>query len=147
LDSHRIPRAVIFARRGAIPGRDSKRDSGRDPDVDGRRGSGTAIYYLLSAGEVSRWHRVDAVEIWHHYAGDPLELRIAERAGDKITTHILGCDLANGERPQIIVPKDAWQTARIPALRVRAGWSLAGCTVSPAFEFSGFELAPPDWEP
>jgi predicted cupin superfamily sugar epimerase len=123
------------------------RETWRDPNANGQRGSGTAIYYLLSAGEISRWHRVDAVEIWHHYAGDPLELRIAERAGDKITTHILGRDLANGERPQMIVPKDAWQTARIPALCVRAGWSLAGCTVSPAFEFSGFELAPPDWEP
>lgn len=121
------------------------RETWRDPAPAGGRGSGSVIYYLLAATEVSHWHRVDAVEIWHHYAGDPLELRIADNG--HVTTHVLGCDVENGERPQVIVPKQAWQTARIPAFRAHTGWSLIGCTVSPAFEFSGFELAPKDWEP
>lgn len=122
------------------------RETWRDAAPDGERGSGTAIYYLLKAGEGSRWHRVDAVEIWHHYAGDPLELRIAE-AGAKPEACMLGRDIENGERPQIIVPKGAWQSARIPPQRARAGWVLVGCTVSPAFQFDGFELARDGWEP
>lgn len=124
--------------------RETWRASRRDLTSDGARGSGTAIYFLLKAGEVSRWHRVDAVEIWHHYAGDSLELRIAEH-DQAASAQILGRNIERGERPQIIVPKDAWQRARIGT--PRAGWVLVGCTVSPAFEFSGFELAPPGWEP
>ena len=88
---------------------------------------------------------MDAVEIWHFYAGDPLELRIAERQGAPVARHILGRDIGNGEQPQIIIPKDAWQSARIATATI--GWVLVGCTVSPAFQFEGFELSPPDWEP
>ena len=98
------------------------------------RGSGTAIYYLLKRGEQSRWHRIDAVEIWHYYAGAPLLLRI--RADRRVKTIRLGPHIADGERPQAIVPKNAWQSACSTG-----AWSLVGCTVSPAFEFSGFELA------
>jgi hypothetical protein len=104
------------------------------------RGSGTAIYYFLNRGEESRWHRIDAVEIWHHYAGAPLALKIA--AGGKSKTVRLGPDIAKGERPQAIVPKDAWQSAK--SLGV---WSLVGCTVSPAFDFAGFEMAPEGFRP
>ncbi len=103
---------------------------------DGGRGAGTAIYFLLRAGEVSHWHRVDAAEIWHHYAGDPLELAIGE---DRV---ILGTDLAAGQRPQRVVPAGVWQSAR-----TLGAWTLVGCTVSPAFTFDGFELAPPGWSP
>jgi predicted cupin superfamily sugar epimerase len=108
---------------------------------DGGRGAGTAIYYLLAAGQRSRWHRVDATEIWHHYAGDPLTLRIHADDGPTVTV-TLGADLASGQRPQAIVPEGAWQSAE-PA----GTWVLVGCTVSPAFTFEGFELAPPDWSP
>lgn len=113
----------------------------RDQPTEGGRGVGTAIYYLLAAGEVSHWHRVDAAEIWHHYAGAPLELGLSD---DGITSRrlVLGTDLAAGQRPQIVIPKDAWQSARS-----LGDWTLIGCTVSPAFEFSGFELAPPGWAP
>ena len=106
-----------------------------DPGPGGGRGAGTAIYYLLAAGERSRRHRVDATEIWHFYAGDPLELVVgAER-------HVLGADLAAGQRPQVVVPPHAWQSA------VSLGaWTLVGCTVSPAFQMEGFELAPPERE-
>jgi predicted cupin superfamily sugar epimerase len=107
----------------------------------GERGAGTAIYYLLRAGEVSTWHRVDAAEIWHFYTGAPLELGTS-RNGLELTTMILGTDIKAGQRPQAIVPPHAWQTAK-----TLGAWTLVGCTVSPAFEFSGFEMAPAGWEP
>lgn len=106
----------------------------RDAAVRGGRAVSTAIYYLLKAGEESAWHRVDAVEVWHYYAGDPLQLRIAD--GENIGAPILGPDVAAGERPQVVVPAHAWQAAR-----PRGAWTLVGCTVAPGFEFSGFELA------
>ena len=109
---------------------------------DGGRGSSTAIYFLLEAGQVSAWHRVrDAAEVWHHYAGAALALTIADAVG-RTTTHRLGSDLAAGERPQAVVPADCWQSA------VSTGaWTLVGCTVAPGFDFAAFELAPPGWEP
>lgn len=110
-------------------------------DEEGDRGSCTAIYYLLKAGEKSHWHRVDAVEIWHWYAGDPLELSISIDEKN-VETHVLSNDILKGERPQAVVPKDGWQSARS-----LGEWSLVGCTVSPAFEFAGFEMAPPHWQP
>ena len=113
----------------------------RDGGADGARGSGTAIYFLLQVGEVSAWHRVDATEIWHWYAGAPLVLTVSPNGHDAWSAH-LGPDLAVGHRPQIVVPKDAWQTAES-----LGAWTLVGCTVSPAFDFAGFELAPPDWRP
>jgi predicted cupin superfamily sugar epimerase len=117
------------------------RETFRDRWVIQGRSAGTAIFFLLKEGEVSAWHRVDAVEIWHWYAGAPLELRIASE-GSKAHQILLGSDLENGHCPQAIVPKDYWQTARS-----LGSWTLAGCTVAPGFEFSGFELAPREWEP
>lgn len=108
---------------------------------DGARDHSTAIYHLLKAGERSHWHRVDAAEVWHHYAGGPLLLSIAEE-GKPTTEIILGDDVAKGERPQAVVPKGAWQSAR-----PLGEFTLTGCTVAPGFEFAGFEMAPPDWEP
>ena len=112
-----------------------------DSSLPDARATGTAIYFLLRAGEQSHWHRVDATEIWHHYAGDPLQLRIS-RDGRTVTTLDLGTDLASGQRPQAVVPPGAWQAARSVG-----AWTLAGCTVSPGFEFAGFEPAPSGWEP
>ena len=113
------------------------RETWRHHGPEGARGAGTAIYFLLRAGDAHRWHRVDAAEIWHHYAGAPLELRI----GADVTA-LLGDDLAAGQRPQAIVPANAWQRAR-----TLGAWTLVGCTVSPAFQFSSFELAPDGWQP
>jgi len=117
------------------------RETWRDRPEGGGRGAGTAIYYLLRAGEVSRWHRVDAAEIWHYYAGDPLQLSIAT-GRDRAERLRLGPNVAADERPQIIVPAHAWQSAES-----LGAWTLVGCTVSPAFEFDGFELAAEGWEP
>lgn len=107
----------------------------------GARGHSTAIYYLLQAGERSHWHRVrDAAEIWHFYAGDPLLLRISDGASVQSVT--LGIELGKGERPQAVVPADAWQAAE-----PLGSFTLVGCTVAPGFEFSSLEMAPPGWEP
>ncbi|MFN4282907.1 MAG: cupin domain-containing protein [Alphaproteobacteria bacterium] len=117
------------------------RETWRDASADGGRGHGTAIYYLLKAGEESRWHRVDAAEIWHHYAGAPLALSIAAPEA-KAETHRLGPTVLAGERPQILVPPHHWQSAKS-----LGDWTLVGCTVSPAFDFAGFEMAAKGWEP
>ncbi len=117
------------------------RETWRDRPADGSRGAGTAIYYLLAAGEISAWHRVDAAEIWHWYAGAPLALTWSPDGHDATAVH-LGGDLAAGQVPQAIVPPGAWQTAES-----LGRWTLVGCTVSPAFDFAGFEMAPPDWRP
>lgn len=120
--------------------RETWRDSGRDSDGS-TRGAGTAIYFLLQAGERSHWHRVDAAEIWHFHAGAPLILRQSPD-GTQQTQALLGPDLASGQRPQLIVPPSHWQAAESTG-----EWTLVGCTVSPAFQFERFELAPPGWEP
>jgi uncharacterized protein len=101
----------------------------------------TAIHYLLRAGERSHWHRLDATEIWHFYAGEALELAVSPD-GVAVERHVLGPEVSAGQRPQVVVPRLVWQSAR-----PLGGWALVGCTVAPAFEFSGFELARRDWEP
>ena len=106
-----------------------------------RAPASTAIYFQLKAGERSHWHRVDADEIWHHYAGAPLELSLSDDG--KGVRHLrLGTDVDLGELPQAVVPRDVWQAARS-----LGSWTLVGCTVAPAFRFEGFELAPPGWQP
>ncbi|MFN3779808.1 MAG: cupin domain-containing protein [Brevundimonas aurantiaca] len=113
------------------------RETFRDPRTVEGRSVGTAIYFLLAAGERSHWHRVDAAEIWHFHAGSPLALEIE---GQGVLT--LGVDLAAGQRPQAVVPTGAWQAARS-----LGDLTLVGCTVAPGFEFAGFELAPDDGSP
>ena len=118
------------------------RETFRDTRADAQgRAFSTAIYFLLVRGERSLWHRIDATEIWHYYAGSPLTLRIAHEGCTPHTVR-LGPDVASGERPQAIVPAFAWQTAE-----TTGDWTLVGCTVAPGFEFASFELAAPDWEP
>lgn len=135
--------ADIIARLGLKPHPEGGhfRETFRDSAVDaGGRSRSTAIYFLLARGERSHWHRVDAVEIWHCYAGDPLMLQIADERGQRSVK--LGPDLATGEAPQAIVPAHAWQAAESTG-----DWTLVGCTVAPGFEFATFELAKPDWFP
>ena len=106
-----------------------------------KRAISTAIYYLLEKGDRSHWHRVDAVEIWHHYAGAPLTLSIAAEDAPA-EEWILGPDLLKEERPQVVIPRGYWQAAHS-----NGDWTLVGCTVAPGFEFDGFEIAPKDWTP
>ena len=107
--------------------------------IDGRAAS-TAIYYLLLKGQRSHWHRVDAAEVWHWYSGAPLALSV--KLADEVHTCQLGPHLAAGEQPQHVVRAGAWQSAES-----LGEWTLAGCTVAPGFDFSGFEMAPKDWRP
>jgi uncharacterized protein len=108
-------------------------------DADGRAFS-TAIYFLLARGERSHWHRIDAIEVWHYYAGSALSLQIADDGGRRVVR--LGPDLAAAEQPQAIVPPYAWQAAESTG-----DWTLVGCTVAPGFDFAKFEMAPTGWEP
>jgi predicted cupin superfamily sugar epimerase len=117
------------------------RETFRDANGHGGRAHATAIYFLLAAGERSHWHSVDAVEMWHWYAGAPRELSVWTQSGG-LRVHRLGPDVLAGERPQAAVPAHAWQSA----LSLGA-WSLLGCTVAPGFDFAGFTLAPRDWTP
>jgi uncharacterized protein len=118
------------------------RETFRDARVVDGRAVSTAIYFLLARGERSHWHRVDAVEVWHYYAGSALALEIALRDEGPIEPVMLGPNLAAGERPQVVVPTRAWQAAAS-----LGDWTLVGCTVAPGFEFAGFELAPKGWSP
>lgn len=120
--------------------RETFRDAQTGTQTMNGRAACTAIYFLLARGERSHWHRVDACEIWHYYAGDPMALHISDESGTD--TIMLGPDLARGQRPQGVVPPQAWQAAE-----ARGDWTLVGCTVAPGFEFSKFELAPPGWSP
>jgi predicted cupin superfamily sugar epimerase len=110
------------------------RETFRDDRLINGRAASTAIYYLLAEGQRSHWHRIDASEIWHWYCGAPLALSL--RVGERVETQRLGCNIFQGERPQLIVPAGVWQSAE-----PLGAWTLIGCTVAPGFEFSGFELA------
>jgi hypothetical protein len=126
----------LIARLGLVPHPEGGffRETFRD-GTEGRAFS-TAIYFLLRKGEVSRWHRADAAEVWHFYRGAPLKLKIGK------AVHILGNDLVKGEQPQWVVPAGEWQAAQS-----LGDYTLVGCTVAPGFEFSGFEMAPEGFEP
>src|SRR4051794_36885173 len=113
----------------------------RHPPPPGPRAAVTAIYFLLERGQRSRWHRVDATELWLWHAGAPLTLEIAAEGGAGEAV-VLGPNLAAGERPQAVVPKHAWQAAES-----RGEWTLISCVVAPGFEFAGFEMAAEGWEP
>jgi predicted cupin superfamily sugar epimerase len=133
----------IIARLGLKPHPEGGhyRETFRDPhNVGGDRAASTAIYFLLARDERSHWHRVDAAEVWHYYAGNSLTLRIADNNGER--TIRLGPDLTAGEQPQAVVPAHAWQAAESTG-----DWTLVGCTVAPGFDFAKFELAPPGWSP
>ena len=113
------------------------RETFRGMHVVAGRATSTAIYFLLARGERSHWHRIDAAEHWHYYAGAPLELQTTADETGPVASIILGADLAAGERPQAVVPAHVWQSAQCTG-----DWTLAGCTVAPGFEFKSFELAP-----
>ena len=122
----------------------------RDTPPGGGRGAVTSIYYLLAAGERSHWHRVDAVEIWNfHAAGGAGTAGLAlglSPDGKSVESHLLGENLTAGQSPQAVVPAGWWQAAAL-ADASSDGWVLVGCTVAPAFDFAGFDMAPPGWAP
>lgn len=117
----------------------------RDPETfSNGRATSTNIYYLLEGSSgVSHWHRVlDAIEVWHYYAGAPLKLSLSWDDGHPVRDLILGPDIWKGERPQIVIERKEWQHAQS-----LGDWTLVGCSVAPGFDFSSFEMATPGWEP
>ena len=119
------------------------RETFRDQTTDANgRSRSTSIYFLLARGERSHWHRVDAVEIWHWHAGAPLRLSVADTDAGPVRHLVLGPDLFADQEPQQLVARRSWQAAMS-----LGDWTLVGCTVAPGFEFAGFELAPPGWQP
>ncbi len=133
-----LPADAVRAALGLLPHPEGGhyRELWRDAPAHGGRGAATSILFLLAAGERSHWHKVDAAEIWLWQAGAPLALGLAG------AEQRLGPDLAAGEMLQAVVPAGAWQAAAS-----LGNWSLVSCIVAPAFEFAGFELAPPGWAP
>ena len=102
----------------------------------------TLIYYMLTDRQSGSWHRLtDASETWHWYGGAPLTLAVS-RDGRQISERILGVDFVAGQRPQIVIPANAWQRATC-----LGDWTLVGCSVAPGFQFSKWEQAPAGWEP
>jgi predicted cupin superfamily sugar epimerase len=134
---------ILIAALGLVPHPEGGhfREIHRDAPAGGGRGASTSIYYLLRAGEISRWHRIDATEVWSFHAGAPLRLSMsADGVGTEDVE--IGGEPMPGCRYQAVVPPGVWQSA------VSLGaWSLVGCTVAPAFDFDGFELAPDGWAP
>jgi len=132
----------VIERLGLLPHPEGGwyRETWRGADAGGRP-VGTSIFYLIEGGTSSRWHRIDADEVWSWHAGSPLELSISGD-GRAVRPLVLGMGLDHGERPQIVVPAGAWQSGR-----ALGDWTLAGCAVAPGFSFDGFELAPKGWSP
>lgn len=118
------------------------RETWRGPPGEGGRASGTAIHFLLEAGQRSHWHKVDAEEFWLWHAGSPLALAIAASDTDTPAHHRLGPDILAGEAPQLRIPAHHWQAAHADK-----GWALVSCLVVPGFDFAGFALAPAGWSP
>ena len=106
-----------------------------EPRYAGPRRIATAIYYLLESDSFSEMHRLRSDEIFHFYAGDPVEMLQLLPDGEGSVVRI-GVDLEHGERPQVVVPRGIWQGSWLaPGGR----WALLGCTVSPGFEFEDYE--------
>jgi len=126
------------------------RETWRAPAAQGERAGGTAIHFLLEAGQRSHWHRVDAAELWLWHAGDPLLLSTAAsdvrgNAGP-VRQVRLGPDVLAGEQVQHVIAPGDWQAAAsLP--EGPAGYTLVSCIVVPGFEYAGFRLAPEGWEP
>jgi predicted cupin superfamily sugar epimerase len=136
--------AAIIAALGLLPHPEGGwyRETWRAGAVDGGRSAVTAIHFLLESGQESRWHRVDADEIWCWHAGSPLALGVAPAGGGAVIWQALGGNVLAGDMVQAVVPAGDWQAAR-----AEVGWSLVSCVVAPGFDFSGFELAPAGWAP
>jgi len=112
--------------------------SGVERERGARRSAGTFIYFLLADRDFSAFHRVrGSDEIWHLYAGGPLELHTIDPTG-RYARHELATDVAHSE-PAAVVPAGHWQAARLGR---GSGWAFSGCTVAPGFDFADFEMPP-----
>jgi predicted cupin superfamily sugar epimerase len=106
----------------------------------GNRAASTSIYFLLTKGEFSAFHRIASDELWHFYYGDPLVVYEIGHSG-RLTEHVLGPDPEAGQTFQTTVTAGSW-FASAPA--PGSEYALVGCTVAPGFDFADFELADRD---
>jgi predicted cupin superfamily sugar epimerase len=138
------PAAAIIARLGLQPHPEGGwfRETWRAEAASGARSAGTAILFLLEAGQRSHWHRVDATEIWLWHDGAPLTLSTAPGDAGPVASVTLGPDVRADQTPQHVIPAGAWQAAS-----AEQGWALVSCVVVPGFDFAGFTLAAPGWVP
>ena len=118
------------------------RETWRSAAAEGERAAATAILFLLEKGQRSHWHKVDATELWLFHAGSALRLDLAATDAGPVQSARLGPDVLGGEQPQLRIGPGEWLAAEADR-----GWALVSCIVSPGFEFEGFTLAAPDWEP
>lgn len=109
-------------------------------EYDGQRNASTAIYYLLTPETFSAVHRVRSDEVFHFYAGDPVEMLQLWPDGDGRVVAI-GNDFSAGQAPQVVVPAGVWQGCRLVG---GGSWALLGCTVAPGFDYADFEAASRD---
>lgn len=139
--SHALPEAaelIEFLQLARHPEGGWYRETWRSPVRIGERAAGSAIFFLLEAGQRSQWHKVDADEFWMWHAGSALDLGVATEDEGDARLNVLGPGALAGEVPQLLVRAGDWQTAN--AIR---GWALVSCMVIPGFEFAGFTLASP----
>lgn len=142
--------AAVIDRLGLAPHPEGGwyKETWRPSAPDGSRRQATAIHFLLERGQRSHWHKVlDADEIWLWHAGMPLVLAMARDDAGPVSQTVLGPDIFAGQEPQVRIPAGWWQAAEPVHDDASCGWSLVSCVVAPGFEFSSFELAPPDWAP
>lgn len=121
------------------------RQTWRAPHEEGERAQATAIHFLLESHQRSEWHTVDAAEIWLWHAGDPLLLSLADSDAGPVREIVLGGDVMESENPQHVIAPHMWQAAApLPGTH---GYTLVSCVVAPGFEFEGFTMAEPGWNP
>lgn len=104
---------------------------------DGGRNFSTCIYYMLTLGSFSAFHRIKQDEGWHFYDGSPVELHLLSEEG-QYTNITLGRNIERDETPQFIIPGGTWFAATVKGNGL---YSLVGCTVAPGFDFRDFEMA------
>jgi len=107
------------------------------PEHCGPRAASTAIYFLINGGNFSAFHRLRSDEVWHFYAGSPLQVHVLDPAGT-YSALLLGNDPDAGHLLQAVVPAKSWFASHVADW---TSWALVGCTVAPGFEFADFEMA------
>jgi len=104
--------------------------------MEGLRNVCTAIYFLLTSENFSAFHRIRSDELWHFYKGDPLHIHEIDEEG-QYTVHKLSGELDKGQ-PQCVIRAGSWFASEVAS---GGAYALVGCTVSPGFDFTDFEMA------
>lgn len=107
------------------------------PKKNNKRNVSTSIYFLLEGSQISKFHKLKSDELWHFYDGTAVKIYILDQDG-KLSEVLIGRDIKNGEVFQTAIEKNNWFASEVIDKR---SFSLIGCTVSPGFDFSDFELA------